>query len=119
MPELWRNSPYGETACIIAVVFVSLHVLRTLRMSRKDLIQKHSSLFWYTPEGKKDSISDALLVETLLNYGSLDDFKELISTLGLKHVAEVFRSLKGRQKGNYDPATYHFFSQVFDRYAAS
>ena len=95
-----RSDTVVEMVCIIAVIFVSLHVLRTLRMSRKDLIQKHSSLFWYTPEGKKDSISDALLVETLLNYGSLDDFKELISTLGLKHVAEVFRSLKGRQKGS-------------------
>ena len=88
-------------------------------MSRKELIQKHRSLFWYTPEGKKEFISDALLVETLLNYGTLDDFRELVSTLGLTRVAEVFRSLKGRQKGNYDPATYHFFSLVFDRYAAS
>ena len=88
-------------------------------MSKKDLIQKHSSLFWYTPEGKKESISDSLLVETLLNYGTLDDFRELVSTLGLSRVAEVFRSIKGRQKGNYDPATYHFFSLVFDRYAAS
>ena len=40
-------------------------------MSKRDLIQKHSSLFWYTPEGKKESISDSLLVETLLNYGTL------------------------------------------------
>lgn len=88
-------------------------------MSKKELIQKHSSLFWYTPEKKKESISDSLLIETILNYGTLDDFREMVSTLGLSRVVDVFRSLKGRQKGNYDPATYHFFSLVFDRYAAS
>ena len=88
-------------------------------MSRKDLIQKNSALFWYTPEDKKESVSDSLLVETLLNYGSLDDFRELVSTLGLTRVAQIFREAKGRQKGNYDPATYNFFNLVFDRYAAS
>lgn len=88
-------------------------------MSRKDLIRKHSSLFWYTPEGKKADISDQLLVETLLNYGTLDDFRELVATLGITRVADIFRSVKGRQKGNYDPATYNYFSLVFDRYASS
>ena len=88
-------------------------------MSRKDLILKHSALFWYTPEGKKADISDSLLVETFLNYGTLDDFRELVDTLGLSRVAEIFRSVKGRQKGNYDPATFNFFTLVFNRYAAS
>ena len=88
-------------------------------MSRTDLIQKHSSLFWYTPEDRKSDISDSLLVETLLNFGTLDDFRELVGTMGIRQVADLFRSAKGRQKGNYDPATYNFFNLVFDRYAAS
>ena len=86
-------------------------------ISRKDLIQRHSSLFWYTPEEKKESIPDSLLIEVLLNYGTLDDFRELVSILGISYVAQVFRSFNGRQKGNFDPAIYHFFSLVFDRYA--
>ena len=85
-------------------------------MSREQLINKHRQLFWYTPDNRKLAISDALLVETLLNYGSLDDFHELIDTLGGKKVAEVFFSAKGRQKDNYYPEIYHFFSLVLSKY---
>ena len=51
-------------------------------MSRKQFIDKHKSLFWYTPENEKANISDALLIENILNYGTLDDYRELIATLG-------------------------------------
>ena len=69
-------------------------------MTRSQIIQKNKQLFWYTPEEKKQGISDALLVERILNDGSLDDYRDLISVLGGKRVAEVFFSAKGRQKGN-------------------
>ena len=53
-------------------------------MSREQFIDKHKSLFWYTPENEKANISDALLIENILNYGTLDDYRELIATLGGK-----------------------------------
>ena len=65
-------------------------------MSREQIIDKHRSLFWYTPEAEKQNISDALLVERILNDGTLDDYRELIDALGGKRVAEVFFSAKGR-----------------------
>lgn len=86
-------------------------------MTRQQLIQKNSSLFWYTPEEKKQDISDALLVERILNDGSLDDYRDLISVLGGKRVANVFFSATGRQKNNYYPEIYHFFSLVLSQYA--
>ena len=78
-------------------------------MSREQLIAKHKALFWYTPEDQKHVISDALLVERILNDGTLDDCRELVTILGGKHVAKVFFSAKGRQKMNYYPEIYHFF----------
>ena len=86
-------------------------------MSREQIIAKHKNLFWYTPEAKKLDISDALLVERILNDGTLDDYRELIDTLGGKRVAEVFFSATGRQKANYYPEIYHFFSLVLKKYA--
>lgn len=59
-------------------------------MSREQIIEKNKSLFWYIPEDQKQSISDALLVETVLNYGTLNDYRELIDALGGKYVADVF-----------------------------
>lgn len=87
-----------------------------IRVSRQDIIAKHSSLFWYTPEAKKQDISDSLLVETILNYGTLDDYRELVAVLGGKRVAEVFFSATGRQKSNYYPEIYRFFSLVLAKY---
>ena len=84
-------------------------------MSREQIISRHSNLFWYIPEEEKN-ISDALLVERILNDGTLDDYREMINTLGGKHVAEVFFSAKGRQKQNYYPEIYHFFSLVLKKY---
>ena len=89
----------------------------TSTMSREQIISKHKSLFWYTPESEKQNINDALLVERILNDGTLDDYRELIDTLGAKHVAEVFFSAKGRQKLNYYPEIYNFFSHVLKKYA--
>lgn len=85
-------------------------------MTRDEIIDKHKALFWYTPEEKKQEISDALLVETILNYGTLDDYRELVSVLGGKRVAEVFFASTGRQKSNYYPEIYHFFSLVLKKY---
>lgn len=86
-------------------------------MSREQIISKHKNLFWYTPEAEKQSISDALLVERILNDGTLDDYRELVNTIGGQRVAEVFFSAKGRQKNNYYPEVYHFFSLVLKKYA--
>ena len=86
-------------------------------MTRAQIINKNRQLFWYTPEEKKQDISDALPVERILNDGTLDDYRDLISALGGKHVAEVFFSAKGRQKDNYYPEIYHFFSLLLSKYA--
>ncbi len=86
-------------------------------MSREQIIEKHSALFWYTPDEQKHYISDALLVERILNDGTLDDCRELVETLGGKRVAEVFFAATGRQKANYYPEIYHFFSLILQKYA--
>ena len=85
-------------------------------MDRTQFIQAHAPLFWYTPEDKKTEISDELLVETILNEGTLADYKSLLQVLGGQRLAEVFFSAKGRQKKNYYPEIYHFFSLLLKQY---
>ena len=80
-------------------------------------IDKNKLLFWYTPEEKKKNISENLLVETILNYGSLDDVKELINIMGKERISEVFFNAKERQKLNYFPEIYNYFKHLFNRYA--
>ena len=84
---------------------------------RNQFIDNHSALFWYTPEESKHAISDELLVETILNEGTLDDFRELKDVLSPKRVAQVFFSASPRQVGNYYPEIRHFFTLVLKNYA--
>jgi hypothetical protein len=83
----------------------------------KEYIRKHSALFWYTPDDKKEEIGPELLVETILNYGTLDDVRNLFKLVGVKETAEVFFSAEGRKKLNYYPEVYNYFSLYFKKYA--
>lgn len=83
----------------------------------KAFIRQHSSLFWYTPEDKKEDIGPELLVETILNYGTLDDVRNLFKVFGIKETARVFFDAEGRKKLNYYPEVYNFFSLYFKKYA--
>ena len=58
-----------------------------------------------------------LLVETTLNYGTLDDFRELRDILTPRRMAQVFFSATGRKANNYYPEIRHFYSLVLKPYA--
>ncbi len=83
----------------------------------KAFIRKHSSLFWYIPEDKKEDLSPDIVVEFIFNYGTLDDVKTLIKILGVEHTAKIFFAARGRKKLNYYPEIYNYFSLYFKRYA--
>ena len=85
----------------------------------KAFIHQHSNLFWYTPEDKKGNISQEFLVETILNYGDLNDVRNLIYIMGFDRFSEVFNNAPGRKKLNYYPEIYNFFSILIQRYAHS
>ena len=82
-------------------------------------ILKNKHLFWSVPAEKKIDISDALLVETILNYGSLEDVRELLSLLGITKTAAVFfHTTKQKTRHNYFPPVENFFRLYFNRHAA-
>ena len=86
----------------------------------KAFIRENSSLFWYTPENKKEDISPEFLVETILNYGDIAAVKKLFALYGIKKVAEIFFTsinLSERRKGNFHEITINYFTLLFKRYA--
>ncbi len=88
-----------------------------MKRDREDFIDAHKALFWYTPDADKHGVSDELLVETILNDGTLDDFRELKRILTPRRLAHVFFSAVGRKAGNYYPEIRNFFSLVLKQYA--
>lgn len=83
----------------------------------KKFIREHSRYFWYTPEHEKENISQELLLETILNYGDMNDVRELFKRMGIKNAAKVFFNVAGRKKMNYYPEIHHFFTLLFKRHA--
>ena len=82
----------------------------------KDFIREHAALFWYSPEDKAETVSDELLVETVLNYGDMDTVRELFKVMGTKQAATIFRRMTGRKQLNYFPEVWNFFNLYFNRY---
>jgi len=86
----------------------------------KRFIHEQSDLFWFLPESDKENISHAVLVETILNYGSLDAVIQLVRILGLDLVARTFAeslSPESRRRNNYHELTRNYFLHVFKNYA--
>jgi hypothetical protein len=87
-------------------------------MEKMTFIQAHRALFWSVSDAQLSNISDVLLVETILNYGSLEDVKELFQLLDAKEVARLFRqSTSDRVRNNYFPEVRNFFNLYFNRHA--
>jgi hypothetical protein len=86
----------------------------------KEYINKHKTLFWYTPENEKENISEELLVEMILNYATLEDFYDLVDIMGIDKIASTFYTsinTSERKRGNYFPSILNFFDLVFKKYA--
>jgi hypothetical protein len=85
----------------------------------QQFIQKKKSLFWAVPKEKKSEISDALLVETILNYGTLEDVRELFSVLGMHQTATIFfQTSQNRARHNYFPPVENYFRLYFQRHVS-
>src|SRR5450759_184035 len=87
----------------------------------KEFIRENSSLFWYTPQDKKEDIGPELLVETILNYGDINAVRKLFKIMGIQKVSEVFFSsinLSQRRRGNFHESTVNYFTLFFNRYAS-
>ena len=72
-------------------------------------------LFRSTPEEKKEEISPELLLETILNYGSLKESLQLIKLIGKDEALRILQRAKGRKKMNYYPEIYNFFTLYLSR----
>lgn len=84
-------------------------------MRLKEFIHKRPYFFWYIKNPK--NLSRAAAVEGVLNYGDFDDVKKIISILGIKTIAEIFKKQSKQRRVNYSPKIKNYFELYFRRYA--
>ncbi len=86
---------------------------------RESYIRGRRPLFWSVGDDKLSGISNELLVETVLNFGTLNDVRDLIQLLGLKQTAATFyKTTVNRPRHNYFPEVANFFRLYFNRHAS-
>jgi hypothetical protein len=83
-----------------------------------DYIKQREVLFWYTPAEKLSNISLSFLTETILNYGTMDDIRELFAVIGVENAAKAFReATRKSMRDNYFPEVKNYFTLYFNKYA--
>jgi hypothetical protein len=84
-------------------------------MTINEFIKKRPYLIWYTENFAH--LSEEAIVEAVLNYGDFNDVKKMISILGIKKTAAIFRKKSKQKRCNYDPEIKNYFGFYFNRYA--
>jgi hypothetical protein len=90
----------------------------SIKYKKNNFIKKHRDWFWYTPEEKLKSISDELLLENVINYGSIKDFKDYIKIVGIENASKTFWKFRGSKKKNLYPELYNLFDKYFKKIIA-
>ena len=80
-----------------------------------DFVRKRKHLFWST--NNYDGLSEGSIVEGVLNYGDMNDVRELISLLGIQKVSKIFHEQTNRPRINYRPEIKNYFELYFQKYA--
>ena len=84
-------------------------------MTIADFAKKRKNIFWSTKN--YSGLSNDAVVESILNYGDMDDVKELISILGIKEIAQIFKEQANKPRANYRPEIKNYFTLYFQKYA--
>lgn len=84
-------------------------------MTINEFIKKRPYLIWYTKNF--DNLSQEAIVEAVLNYGDFDDVKKMISILGMRKTAVIFRKKLKQKRCNYRPEVKNYFRLYFNKYA--
>lgn len=84
-------------------------------MTLLNFIKKRPHLVWSVKDYK--NLSESAIVEAVLNYGDWEDVKKMISILGLKKTAAIFRKQLKQRRINYEPKIANYFKLYFKKYA--
>lgn len=87
----------------------------TSAVTLQSIIQQKPSLAWYIADTAK--MSDASVVEHVLQYGDWHDFQLLLQVAGTKRTAELFNQTVKKKRSNYSPQIQHYFELYFQKYA--
>ena len=81
----------------------------------KSFIKEHSYFWWWVPEERKEHLSLNSVVEATLNFGNINEIKQLFKLIGIEKVSEIFFKQISGKRPNYSKRTINFFKLYFNR----
>ena len=84
-------------------------------MPKKVIKKTKSPLFWDVKNPAK--LSQAALVERVLNDGTWREVQVLIKKIGIKKVAKIFKAGIKAKRSNYRPQIANYFKLYFKEHA--
>jgi len=88
-------------------------------MNKTDLrnfIESRSYLFWYVKKENLGDLSEDVVVEQVLQYGDLNDVRQLFEIIGLSRTSTIFRKITNKKRVNLHPKTVNFFNLYFQKH---
>lgn len=86
------------------------------KKSLQELLRESANLFWWVPDDKIESLPLESLVEVVLNYGTMQQVRDLFHSMGKDTIAAIFREQIKRPRKVYLPQVEHYFTLYFDKY---
>lgn len=78
-------------------------------------LENRPYLLWWTKDYQ--GISQAAIVESVLNYGNWQDVQTVFRLIGLKESANIFKKQIKNKRHNYRPKTKNYWQLYFKKYA--
>lgn len=82
----------------------------------QDIIIQKPYLSWYTKDNT--NLSEASVLEHVLNYGNWEDVQSFIKVFGLVASAELFHQIADKPRTNLRPEIKHYFNLYFEKHAS-
>jgi len=82
-------------------------------MTKDKFVSQKTALFWDSKH--PENLSDASIVEKVLNYGDFDDVLDLFSAYSKEKVAQIFYKQVSSKRNNYRPEIKNYFNLYFQK----
>ena len=84
-------------------------------MKTHEFVKKRKYLFWDTVN--YNNLSEQVILEAVLNYGSWEDVQIFIKIIGIKKASKIFNKQIKQKRSNYRPQVKNYFKLYFNKYA--
>ena len=90
--------------------------MQTSAIDKQEFLHSIKPLIWWVKEEDLGQLNDEAIVEAVLNYGNLQETRQLFDLLGTEQVAHIFKQKAFIPRTNYYPKVRNYFDLYFKRH---